>query len=137
MLLGGSGGDHSFPIQRLHADGSLDTSFADQGRAFVKFSGATDYDEPASIALLAKDSIVAAGYASLAYGASAASKDFAVVQLLANGSPDPRFGDGQGRSTYPLSVATDQAFAVAASSDGDLLVAGTANDDQFQGTGAS
>ncbi len=137
LLVAGTGGDRGFVIQRLHADGSLDTSFANQGRAFVKFSGVTDYDEPASIALLANGRIVAAGYASLAYGASSASKDFAVVQLLSNGSPDPRFGDGQGRSTFPLSLATDEAFAVAATSEGDLLVAGTANDDEFQGTGAS
>lgn len=137
LVVVGTGGDRGFVFQRFNANGSLDTTFGSGGRVLVKFSGVTEYDEPVSITLLDDGRIVAAGYASMTYGSAAASKDFAVVQLLPDGTPDPAFGDGHGRSTYPLSMAADQAFAIAATADGDLLAAGTANDDEYTGPGDS
>lgn len=129
LLVVGSGGDRGFVFQRFHADGSLDTSFGNNGRTLVKFSSSVEYDQPAALAVQPDGRILASGYASMQY-ASAPSKDFAVVRLTANGLPDTRFGDGQGRSTFPLSMHTDEALAIAQTSDGDFIAAGSANNDQ-------
>ena len=136
LLVLGTGNERGFVFQRFHADGSLDTSFGNQGRSLVKFSGSTDYDEPAALHVQPNGRIVATGYASMRYGNNT-SKDFAVVRLQANGQPDPRFGDGQGRSTYPASLHIDEAFAVTIASDGDIVAAGRANNDTLSGTGNS
>ena len=84
----------------------------------------------------ADGSILATGYASMRYS-GAASKDFAVVRLTADGQPDPSFGDGHGRSTCPLSVRADEGFGITQTSDGDFLAAGRANNDQNSSTGAA
>jgi hypothetical protein len=73
----------------------------------------------------------------MAYESGTRSADFAVVQLLADGTPDPRLGDGSGRSTFPVSIGTDAAHAVAVTGDGAVLAAGRANDDDFQGSGGA
>lgn len=137
LVVVGTGGDRGFVFQRFHADGTLDTGFGQQGRTLVKFSPTVEYDEPAALVLQPNGKILAAGYASMRYGEAARSKDFAVVRLLPDGSPDPQFGDGQGRSTYPLSIGTDEAFAIAVDGTGQLLVAGAAIEDGHQGGGGS
>ena len=95
-----------------------------------------DIDVPAALAVQADGSILATGYASMRYS-GATSKDFAVVRLTASGQPDPRFGDGQGRSTFPVSLHADEGYAIAQTSDGDFLAAGRANNDQNSSTGAA
>jgi len=137
LLVLGTGGDRGFVFQRFHANGSLDTSFGQQGRTLVKFSPTVEYDEPAALVLQPNGKILAAGYASMRYGDGPRSKDFAVVRLLPDGSPDPQFGDGQGRSTYPLSIGTDEAFAIAVDGTGQLVVAGAAIEDGYQGGGGA
>lgn len=49
LVVVGTGGDRGFVFQRFNANGSLDTTFGSGGRVLVKFSGVTEYDEPASI----------------------------------------------------------------------------------------
>lgn len=137
LLVVGSGAERGFVFLRFHADGSLDHSFGSDGRALVKFSEPVYYDEPAALSLQGDGKILAAGYASMAYESGTRSADFAVVQLLADGTPDPRFGDGSGRSTFPVSIGTDAAHAVAVTGDGAVLAAGRANDDDFQGSGGA
>lgn len=136
LLALGTGNERGFVFQRFHSDGSLDTSFGSNGRTLVKFSGTVEYDEPAALAVQADGSILATGYASMRYS-GATSKDFAVVRLTASGQPDPRFGDGQGRSTFPVSVHADEGYAIAQTSDGDFLAAGRGNNDQNSSTGAA
>ena len=53
--------------------------------------------------------------------------DFFSVRLLRDGAIDTGYGDGAGRSTFPLSVEDDTAWAVTVTSDGSLLLAGTAD----------
>ncbi len=137
LLVVGSAGDRGFVFQRFHGDGSLDTSFGTNGRTLVKFSGTVEYDEPAALQVQADGSILAAGYASMRYNGGTASKDFAVVRLNAHGQPDPRFGDGQGRSTFPVSVHADEALAITLTSDGEIVAAGRANNDQTSPNGAA
>lgn len=130
----GEGSDRGLTVMRFNANGSLDAGFGVGGRTTVKFSGASDYDQPAALALQGNDKIVAAGYATNR-ATGAPRKDFFVVRLLANGQPDTGFGDGQGRVVAQLSPEDDGALAVAVEPSGNLLVGGyqrrsgvTAND---------
>jgi uncharacterized delta-60 repeat protein len=132
LVVVGRGGDRGFAFLGLLADGSRDPGFGtSHGRAHVKFSPVTDYDEPAALALLADGRIAAAGYASMPIGQTRAA-DFAAVQLLPDGRPDPEFGDGAGRASFPLALGVDEALALAALADGGLLLGGVANDDEAQ-----
>ncbi|MCK7592050.1 hypothetical protein [Pseudomarimonas salicorniae] len=132
IVLLGRGGDRGFAFLRLHADGSLDTDFGSHGRTLVKFSSSTDHDEPAMLRLQRDGKLVAAGYATGRIG-NVSGSDFASVRLLANGRIDSGYGDGSGRSTYPLVEGADEARAVAVLSDGSLLLAGYA--DRVPGAG--
>jgi uncharacterized delta-60 repeat protein len=123
IVLVGRGGDRGFAFLRLLPNGTLDTTFGVAGRMHVKFSGTVDYDEPSALTLQADGKIVAAGYATGRFGQTSGA-DFASVRLRANGQPDSGYGDGQGRSSFPLVTETDEAFAVAVLSDGSLLFAG-------------
>lgn len=120
LILVGQGTDRGFAFIRLLADGTLDPSFGTNGRAHVKFTGATLYDEPFSVTLQGNGKIVAGGYAALN------ANDFAVARLLANGTPDPGFGDGQGRAVANFSTQTDRAAGVAVAPSGAIVLAGYA-----------
>lgn len=133
IVLLGTGNDRGFAFVRLNPDGSVDHGFGSNGRTNVKFSGSTDYDEPSALRLQPNGKLVAVGYATGRYG-NVSGKDFASVRLTADGRPDPAYGDGAGRSTFPLVNGTDVAYAVAVMGDGSLLIAGEA--DVLDGAGA-
>lgn len=129
LVLVGRGNDRGYAFMRLMPNGAVDTSFGTNGRTHVKFSGPTYEDEPQALTLQADGKLVAAGSAtSLATGGP--RLDFASVRLLPNGTPDTSYGDGSGRSTYPLSTEADVAYAVTVTSDGSLLHAGDARVDE-------
>lgn len=127
MVLVGRGGDRGFAFLGLNANGTLDTTFGTNGRSHVKFSGASDYDEPSALRMQADGKLVAAGYATAPVAGGGASADFASVRLLPNGQPDTGYGDGSGRSSYPLSNGEDVALTLAVMGDGSLLFAGRAD----------
>lgn len=120
LILVGQGTDRGFAFIRLLASGAPDPGFGTNGRAHVKFTGATLYDEPFSVTLQGNGKIVAGGYAALN------ENDFAVARLLADGTPDPGFGDGQGRAVTSLSTRTDRAAGVAVAPGGAIVLAGYA-----------
>lgn len=122
----GTGGDRGLTFMRLNADGTLDTTFGDNGRTTVKFSGVATYDEPAALAVQGNGRLVGAGYATNASGGSP-QKDFFVVRLNADGTPDPSFGDGQARAVVTVAPGSDEAYALAVEPSGNLLVGGYAN----------
>lgn len=126
IVLLGRGGDRGFAFLRLRADGSVDPQFGSNGRTLVKFSGVTDYDEPYALRQQRDGKLVAAGYATGRFGTTVGD-DFASVRLLPNGLPDSSYGDGSGRSSFPLVSGRDRAKAVAVLSDGSLLLAGRAD----------
>jgi uncharacterized delta-60 repeat protein len=119
----GEGNDRGLTVMRFNAGGSLDTGFGTNGRTTVKYSGVSDYDEPGAIALQGNGKIVAAGYATNRSGTSPNS-DFFVVRLRADGTPDPAYGDGQGRVVAPFTNQDDGAFAVAIEPSGDAIAGG-------------
>ena len=119
----GEGNDRGLTLMRFNANGSLDTTFGTAGRTTVKYSGISDYDEPGALALQGNGKIVAAGYATNRTGTSPNS-DFFVVRLLADGTPDPGYGDGQGRVVASFTNQNDGAFALAIEPSGNALAGG-------------
>jgi uncharacterized delta-60 repeat protein len=128
IVVAGRAGDNGFVFLRYSARGVLDTSFGDNGRKLVKFSGATDIDAAASLTLQADGKILAGGVATARRGAANTPEaDFAAVRLTRNGQLDPTW-DGDGRATYPVvSPDGDQAYAIALMSDGSVMLGGDAD----------
>lgn len=123
LVVLGEGGDRGMAVLRFTAAGAPDTSFGTNGRTLIKFSGISDYDEPAALALQGNGKIVAAGYATNR-ATGAPRNDFFVGRLLANGALDAGFGDGQGRAVVQVSTEADEAYAVEVEPSGHLLVGG-------------
>jgi uncharacterized delta-60 repeat protein len=129
LVVVGQGGDRGFAIIRLLENGSLDSSFGTNGRAHVKFSGPSFYDEPFAVSAQINEKIVVAGY----FGGPP-NDDFAVARLLPGGTPDSTFGGGTGRAIVPISATTaDRALALAVAPSGRLVLAGWVQDPQAVG----
>ena len=108
-------GQYDFAVVRYNDDGSLDNSFATDGKTTtdIKGEGATDYGY--SVAVQKDNKIVVAGW-------TFANSDFAVARYNNNGTLDDTFGSG-GRITTSIGT-TDKGQAVAIQDDGRIVVAG-------------
>lgn len=123
LIVVGQGSDRGFAFMRLLANGAIDTGFGSNGRAHVKFSGPSGYDEPFALAVQGNGKIVAAGYVD------GPNEDFAVARLLPNGAVDTGFGDGAGRVIHAVSPTTlDRVHGVALAPSGKLVLAGYVQD---------
>jgi uncharacterized delta-60 repeat protein len=110
-------------VARYNTDGTLDTSFDNDGRLTTDFFGSQDTtngtdDRVNSVAVQPNGKIVAAGRA---YSPSALG-DFGIVRYNSNGSLDATFGLG-GKVTTGF-FGDDEAFAIAIQSDEKLVVSG-------------
>jgi uncharacterized delta-60 repeat protein len=123
ILVLGEGGDRGMALMRFNANGVLDASFGNNGRSLIKYSGMSDEDIPAALALQGNGKIVAAGYATNRV-TGAAHKDFFVGRWLQNGAVDAAFGDGQGAKVAQVAVGEDEALAVAVEVSGNILAGG-------------
>ena len=112
-----SAGTSQGVIERLNADGSLDTTFADAGK-FTTPAG--ENDAFYSVVFQRGGDLVAGG---------AHSGKFAVDRFLPDGVLDPSFAAG-GQAVTTLGGASDSAYAVAVAPDGSI-VAGGASDGSF------
>ena len=84
-----SSGSKDFAVVRYNTNGTLDNSFAGNGKAGVDFSGG--YDIANSVAIQTDGKIVVAGYDIGNEG-----YDFVVMRYNSNGSLDNSFnGDGK------------------------------------------
>ena len=121
----GAAANSDFVAVRLHTNGSVDTSFGNQGRAVVPFDlGGSGRDESNAAVLQSDGKIVLVG--SVEWPDD--NYDFGVVRLLPNGSPDWTFANG-GKITVTFDMGgTEQDFAEAVmiDSNGRLVVAGHA-----------
>ena len=116
VVAGFTRGEHqSFAVARYSADGTLDTSFGEDGRAQVSAA------EPLVHAVVLQPSgdIVVAGSSAAASG----SAPFTLVRLHANGQPDETFGSG-GLVTTTVQGSRSGARAVASQGDGKLITGG-------------
>ena len=99
-----------FALVRLLADGSLDTTFGDEGRVTTDFDGR--YDEGLALALQRDGKIVAAG---------SSTGSVSVARYLPDGSLDRSFS-GDGRLLLDLGVEA-RARGLAIQGNGKIVVA--------------
>ena len=111
-----------FAVARFNPDGSLDTTFSDDGKATFDPNGGTQGAQ--DVKVLPDGRILLAGY-STTNGVS----DFAVVGITAAGTLDTSFGNG-GYAILPIGAGNDVAKDISLQADGKIVVAGHA----FTGT---
>jgi uncharacterized delta-60 repeat protein len=114
-------GPRDFALARYNADGTLDTTFGDQGAVLTDFGGS---DGAHALALQPDGKIVVAGSSEDTSG----RWDFALARYLPNGALDTTFsGDGKVTTNFSTGFDMDLAYALAIQpSDGRLVVAGAA-----------
>jgi len=120
----GSSAFTDFAIERLNADGSIDTSFGQgTGRVHIAFdAGAATSDLAIAGAFLPNGGIAVAG---------SCAQDFCVAALNANGTLNIAF-NGSGKKLVSFDGVgghQDAARAIAADTNGNLFVAGMIVDD--------
>ncbi len=99
-----------FAVARYNTDGSLDSTFGDDGMVTTEFAGAAY-----AAAVQSDGKIVVAGY-------TANGIAFALVRYNADGSLDTSFGsDGKVQTNFG---GTDFAYALAIQADGKIIAAG-------------
>jgi uncharacterized delta-60 repeat protein len=110
----------------FRADGSLDSSFGDDG--VVMGSAVTCGTADQAGAVLPDGRIVAAGFGC--------DEDITIVRLLPDGSADPTFGGGDGRAQVTaLEGIWPERMDLALQPDGKVVVATAAVSDPLQGEG--
>ena len=119
------GADEDFYVARLKTDGSLDTSFATDGKRTISFNlGGADNDRANGVTLQADGKIVIVG--EVQQGAN--DFDFGFARLLADGSLDPSF-DFNGLKFVAFDLGgndADIANAVTIDAAGKILAVGGA-----------
>ena len=114
----------AFALARYNTDGSLDTTFDGDGKAYtVAFTSPNPCCTPGEaigndVALTTDGKIVVAGYASLG--------DFTLMRYQSNGSLDTNFGE-RGRLFNHLTTNFSRAYTMAIQADGKILAAGRAD----------
>jgi uncharacterized delta-60 repeat protein len=130
VAVGSTSSNGLFGVARFNSNGTLDTSFGNNGQVATGFSGPGYQSIAYGVALQSDGKIVAAGY-TIANG----SHEFALVRYNSNGTLDTTFGTG-GRvltSFRGVGVTEDLAFAVAIQPDGKIIAAGDSFDNQRNG----
>lgn len=109
--------DYDFALARYNADGSLDTTFSDDGKVITPISGGLDYIN--SVALQGDGKIVVAGNG---YG-DGGDSDFVLARYNTDGSLDSSF-DGDGKVLTDFDNYDDSARGVVIQGDGKIVAAG-------------
>ena len=125
IVAGSSGGmapnSGNFAVVRYNADGSLDTSFDNDGKVTTDIGTSTE-DSGSAVAIQSDGKIIVAG-------TSGSSTDFAAVRYNTDGSLDTSF-DTDGKVTTDIGTSTtDTAKALVIQSDGKIVAVGTSSND--------
>ena len=125
IVVVGEGGDETFSnvawgfaIVRYNTNGSLDSSFGDNGRVVTQLTN--DYDGASAVAIQADGKIVVAGSR---FNCFCIDSSFAVVRYNTDGSLDTSF-NGTGIVVTQVAGSRDYAESVAIQSDGKIVVGG-------------
>ncbi|MFA5631264.1 MAG: DUF4214 domain-containing protein [Porticoccaceae bacterium] len=122
IIVGGYGSHgtsgEDFVVMRFNVNGSLDSSFAQNGRAVIDLDGRANLAR--SISLQADGKILLAGQAK-----NGQADEINVVRLNADGTLDTSFS-GDGKLVIPLGGHSDHGFifSVAPQPDGKIVLAG-------------
>ena len=114
-------------VARYDADGTLDTSFAEDGIAEVAVPGFATFAP--GLAVAPDGAVFAAGLMQELPGES--GTDLAVAKLASDGRLDPTFS-GDGVASVGLGRTDEEAFGVRLGADGAITLAGTTGS-QFVG----
>jgi serralysin len=121
-VAGYEGSNPKFAVARYNTDGTLDTTFAGDGKMSTDFTSREDW--VSGIAIQPDGKIVAAGFAGLRSFSSSNSM-FAVARYDTDGTLDPTFG-GDGRVITDFTPRDDLLAGFAIQADGKILVSGGA-----------
>jgi uncharacterized delta-60 repeat protein len=113
------GASSNFAAVRYNSNGSLDTTFSEDGMFSIPITAGSD--RATSVAVQPDNKIVLGGFVTTAGGT-----DFAVVRLSADGSFDTNF-DGDGKVFTPIGNSSDAINSVAIQPDGKIVAAGVAS----------
>jgi uncharacterized delta-60 repeat protein len=132
LIVVNDGGDAVFTLVRCLVDGTLDTSFGDNGFVVSWFDlpGLRLRSAPAAVVVDADGSILVAGTWGDPVGprkgmvpVDPEGKVFAVVRHRADGTADPAFADG-GYLTASVAPGQDAAFGMSVAGDGSIVLVG-------------
>lgn len=112
-------GNNDVALLRYNADGTLDTTFNDDGIATTAIGTRTD--EAFSLALQNDGKIVVAGCINSGQG-----NDFLAIRYNLNGTLDNTFGTN-GATVTPIGNAAEIAFGIAIQSDDKIVSGGFSN----------
>jgi len=112
----------AFVVVRYNVDGSLDSTFGENGKVTTRIS--TDsaygcYDNAYGVAIQADGKIIVAGHSYL----GKIAPDFSLVRYNTDGSLDNTF-NGDGKVTTEIGDSEDIANSVAIQADGKIILAG-------------
>jgi uncharacterized delta-60 repeat protein len=127
--IGGAEGSEVFAVTRYNADGSLDTTFGNNGVANTSFGGD---DTASAVTLLGNGDILVAGTSTTIVNGQATGSQFALAEYTSAGVLDTSFGNGTGMaltsfSTIPGTLSNDVAHAVTVGPDGTIYVGGSSD----------
>jgi uncharacterized delta-60 repeat protein len=125
-----TGFNFDFMTARFNANGTPDANFGTGGKVLTEFDGLND--QAKAVMIQPDGKIVVAGQAQLGTFVSA-DQDFAVVRYLADGTPDPTFGGGDGKATITVGGKSDFVNAAALQPDGSIVVVGRVFTDNGSG----
>jgi uncharacterized delta-60 repeat protein len=112
---------YDFSVARYNPNGSLDSTFSEDGKTTTDFFGSQD--EAIGVALQEDGRIVAAGWAY-----NGTSFDFALARYNADGSLDGEF-DEDGKTNTDFLGNLEIAYDVAIQDDGRIVAAGASASD--------
>jgi uncharacterized delta-60 repeat protein len=115
--------DHDFALIRYNTDGSLDTTFSEDGKVTTDIS--STFDSGTSVVIQTDGKILLAGTGNY---------DFALVRYNSDGTLDTTF-DSDGQVTTEVGPYADSGESVTLQTDGKIIVAGysysTSGEDDF------
>lgn len=130
--MGDSFFNQDFYVVRLNANGTLDTTFNNTGKAVFPIGDPSGYggDYAYAVALQSDGKIVVAGESDF----SNTARDFSLIRLNTDGTLDTTFnGTGKVRTAFGNDYAYDAARAVAVQPDGKIVAAGYGGENSVRG----